>query len=72
MDKSEHRTIVRFLTLNDYSANEIHKRMVEVYNESAPEFLTVRKWMAEFKRGCSSVEDDDPPERVPKIEDTEE
>ena len=38
--------------------NEIHSKFIKVYGDSSPSFSTIKKWVAEFKRGRSSLEDD--------------
>jgi hypothetical protein len=38
---------------------------VKVYVDPSPSFSTIKKWAAEFKRGCTSLEDD-PCEGRPK------
>jgi histone-lysine N-methyltransferase SETMAR len=38
--------------------NEIHSKFIKVYGDSSPLFSTVKKWAAEFKCGCTSLEDD--------------
>jgi histone-lysine N-methyltransferase SETMAR len=45
--------------------NEIHSKFIKVYGDSSPSFSTFKKWTAEFKRGCTSFEDD-PCEGHPK------
>ena len=45
--------------------NEIHLKFIKVYGDSSPLFSTNKKWAAEFKRGCTSLEDD-PCEGHPK------
>jgi hypothetical protein len=39
---------------------------MEVYGDSSPSFLTIKKWAAKFKRGRTRLEDD-PREGRPKI-----
>lgn len=57
-EKLEHRSVIKFLTLEGKQPTEIHDRMVAVYCENAPSLSTVKKWAAEFKRGRQSLEDD--------------
>jgi len=45
--------------------NEIHSKFINVYGDSSLSFSTIKKWAAEFKRGCTSPEDD-PYEGRPK------
>ncbi|XP_059217413.1 protein GVQW3-like [Stomoxys calcitrans] len=43
---------------NGLSGQEIHNDMVNVLGESAPSYATVKNWVAEFKRGRTSIEDE--------------
>jgi transposase len=45
--------------------NEINSTFIKVCGDSSPSFSTIKKWAAEFKRGCTSLEDD-PHEGCPK------
>ncbi|XP_071086511.1 histone-lysine N-methyltransferase SETMAR-like [Haliotis cracherodii] len=56
--KTEYRAVIKFLTKEGVNARTIHERMVNVYSEDAPQYSTVAKWAAEFKRGRTSLEDD--------------
>lgn len=56
--KTEFRAVIKFLTKEGVNATEIHKRMTNVYGKEAPQYSTVAKWSAEFKRGRSSLDDD--------------
>ena len=38
--------------------NEIHSKFIKFYGDSSPSFSTIKKWAAEFKRGCIGLEDD--------------
>jgi len=46
------------LALEKQPANNIYERLVNVYADSAPSYSTVTRWVAEFKRGRTSLEDD--------------
>ena len=37
---------------------KIHKDFVETLGKETPSYSTVKKWVAEFKRGKESIEDD--------------
>jgi transposase len=50
---------------------EIHSKFIKVYGDSSPSFLTIKKWVAEFKRGRTNLEDD-PHEGRPKSATTSE
>ncbi|CAF3436151.1 unnamed protein product, partial [Rotaria sp. Silwood2] len=57
MEKTEYRAVIKFFVLEGLSATEIHTKMVKVLKESAPSFPTVHRWVLEFKRGRTSVEE---------------
>lgn len=56
--KNVYRAVIKFFVLEGLSATEIHTKMVKVLKESAPSFPTVHRWVLEFKRGRTSIEDD--------------
>jgi len=58
ISRSEYRAAITFLTLETQLANNIYERLVNVYGDSAPFYPTVTRWIAEFKRGRTSLEDD--------------
>src|SRR5215475_12275620 len=64
MDKIECRAVIK-LFVKGLTPNEIHSKFIKVYGDSSPSFSTIKKWAAEFKHGCTSVEDD-PREGSPK------
>jgi len=64
MDKIEYRAVIKFFVNEGLTPNEIHSKFIKVYGDSSP-FSTIKKWAAEFKRGCTSLEDD-PLEGRPK------
>jgi transposase len=45
--------------------NEINSKFINVYGDSSSSFSTIKKWVAKFKRGHTSLEDD-PCEGHPK------
>ena len=53
----EFRAVIKFLTKEGAKAKEIHRRIADVYGDSSPNYSTVAKWSAEFKRGRDSLED---------------
>ena len=55
MEKTEYRAVIKFFVLEGLS---VHTKMVKVLKESAPSFPTVHRWVLEFKRGRTSVEDE--------------
>ena len=56
--KFKHRAVIKFLTKEGVSPQNIHERLVNVYQDQSPSYSTVKKWAAEFKRGRDSIEDD--------------
>jgi transposase len=65
MDKIEYRVVIKFFVKEGFTPNEIHSKFIKVYGDSSPSFSTIKKWAAEFKRDCPSLEDD-PREGCPK------
>ena len=55
MEKIEYRGVIKFLFLERVAPNEIHERMLKVYNDCLPTIRTVERWVAEFKRGRTSL-----------------
>ena len=56
--KFEHRSVIKFLTLEGEQPQQILDRMKIVYEDECPSYSTVKKWCAEFKRGRKSIGDD--------------
>lgn len=72
MDKIEYRSIIKFLHLKRKTPTEIKAELDSVYGKkAAPSFSTVKSWVAEFKRGRTSLVDEDRSGR-PKTATTEE
>jgi transposase len=65
MDKVEYLAVVKFFEKEGLTRNEIHSKFIKVYGDSSPSFSTIKKWVAEFKHGRTSLEDD-PREGRPK------
>jgi histone-lysine N-methyltransferase SETMAR len=65
MDKIEYRAVIKFFVKEGLKPKEIHSKFIKVYGDSSPSFSTIKKWVAEFKRGRTSLEDD-PREGHPK------
>jgi histone-lysine N-methyltransferase SETMAR len=65
MDTIEYGAVLKFFVKEGFMPNEIHSKFIIVYGDSSPSFSTVQKWAAEFKRGCTSLEDD-PHKGLPK------
>ena len=58
ISRSEYRAAIKFLTLEKQPANNIYERLVNVYGDSAPSNSTVTRFVAEFKRGRTSLKHD--------------
>jgi len=65
MDKIEYHVVIKFFVKEGLMPNEIHSKFIKFYGDSSPSFSTITKWATEFKRGCTSLEDD-PCEGCPK------
>jgi transposase len=65
MDTVEYRVVIKFFVKEGLTPNEIHSEFIKVYGDSFTSFSTIQKWAAEFKCGCTSLEDD-PCEGRPK------
>lgn len=59
MDKVEYRAVIRYLFLKGNSPTQIKTEMDIVYGDSSPSFTTVKFWAAEFKRGRTSLGDEE-------------
>uniref|UniRef100_A0A3B5BAW3 Mos1 transposase HTH domain-containing protein n=1 Tax=Stegastes partitus TaxID=144197 RepID=A0A3B5BAW3_9TELE len=58
MDKKEARAVIKDLHKKGMTAKEIHKNMRNALGEHSPCYSTVKKWVADFKRGRESTSDD--------------
>jgi transposase len=65
MDKIEYRAVIKFFVKEGLTSNEIHSKFIKVYGDTSPSFSTIKKWVAEFNRGRTGLEDD-PREGRPK------
>ena len=63
MDKTEIRSVIKYLNLKGMKSSEIHQDMVNTLGTGAPSIATVKRWIAEFKRGRTSTEDEHRPGR---------
>ncbi|EFN64175.1 Putative uncharacterized protein FLJ37770, partial [Camponotus floridanus] len=59
MDKIEYRAVIKYFVLEGLTATEIKNELDSTLGDSSPSFSTVKKWAAEFKRGRSSIFDDE-------------
>jgi transposase len=58
MDKIEYRAVIKFFVKEGLTPNEVYSKFMKVYGDSSPSFSTIKKWVAEFKRGRTSLEVD--------------
>lgn len=63
MEKEQYRAVIRFLFLDGKKCDEIKLKLDAVYGSSSPSMTTVRFWFNEFKRGRTSIFDEDRPGR---------
>ncbi|GFX81577.1 mariner Mos1 transposase [Trichonephila clavipes] len=49
--KCEIRSVIRFLTVRNMSAADIHHQKTETYGSEAMNYSKVRKWVRKFKDG---------------------
>ena len=59
MEKIEYRAVINYLFLKGNTPMQIKDKLDAVYGDSAPSFTTVKFWAAEFKRGCTSLGDNE-------------
>lgn len=63
MEKEQYRSVIRFLFLDGKTCEEIKAKLDAVYGDPSPSMTTVRYWFNEFKRGRTSVFDEERPGR---------
>jgi histone-lysine N-methyltransferase SETMAR len=63
MDKFQSRAAIKLLFLKGMQPKEIHSNLVETLKDDAPSYRVVKYWVAEFKRGRQSTEDEARPGR---------
>uniref|UniRef100_A0A915KJE3 Mos1 transposase HTH domain-containing protein n=1 Tax=Romanomermis culicivorax TaxID=13658 RepID=A0A915KJE3_ROMCU len=61
----EQRCVIHYWMRQDFKAAEIHQKLVDVYGTNALGFSTVKHWIALFKTGRESFQDD-PRQGAPK------
>ncbi|UYV63571.1 hypothetical protein LAZ67_2004744 [Cordylochernes scorpioides] len=58
METNEIRAVIKYLCKKGMSPKKIYEDMVDTLREDAPSHSTVKKWVAAFKLGRISTEDD--------------
>jgi len=58
MDKFEKRAVIKYLFLKGMSGKAIHSDMLATLGDNTLAYSVVKSWLAKFKRGRNSVEDD--------------
>ena len=58
MDRIGEREVIQYLHKKGLTPKDIHNDMVATLGKDAPSYATVKRWVAEFKRGRQSLEDD--------------
>ena len=59
MNKIEYRAVIKYLFLKGNTPTQIKDEFDLVYGNSAPSFITVKFWAAEFKRGRKNLGNDE-------------
>ena len=57
MDKIKYWAVIKYLFLKGNMSTQIKDKLDFAYGNSAPSFITVKFWAAEFKRGRKSLGD---------------
>lgn len=63
MEKEQYRSVIRFLFLDGRKCDEIKAKLDAIYGDPSPSMTTVRYWFNEFKRGRTSIFDEERPGR---------
>lgn len=58
MEQVEYRAVIRFMFLKGKSIDDTKTELDSVYGDLAPSIATVKRWVAEFKRGRTSIFDE--------------
>ena len=58
MEKIGHRYVIQYFHLKGLSPANIKAELDYTLGESAPSFTTIKYWVAEFKRGRTSCQDE--------------
>ncbi|KAJ7335343.1 hypothetical protein JRQ81_013284, partial [Phrynocephalus forsythii] len=57
MNKTEARSVIKFLHLKGNSARQIHNEMKAVYGDESPSYDMVVRWKRNFQSGHMSLTD---------------
>src|SRR6476619_744441 len=63
MEKEQYRSVIRFLFLDGKTCEEMKVKLHAIYKDHALSMTTIRYWFNEFKRGRTSVFDEERPGR---------
>ncbi|XP_047987147.1 histone-lysine N-methyltransferase SETMAR-like [Leguminivora glycinivorella] len=63
VSKIEYRAVIKFLTKEGNTPQEIKKRLDGVYGTAGPSYTTVKEWAKRFRLGYESLEDEERPGR---------
>ena len=61
MEKIEQRAVIKHLFKRGKTIEEIHKELVASFGTSAKSVRTIRRWIIDFRRGRTSIEDEHRP-----------
>ncbi|KAK5646212.1 hypothetical protein RI129_004676 [Pyrocoelia pectoralis] len=67
MEKQQYRPVIRFLFLDGKTREKIKAKLDAVYGDLSPSMTTLRYWFNKFKRGRTSVFDEERPGRPPDV-----
>lgn len=59
MEKLEYCAVIKFLHLKGKTLTEIKAELDSVYGDAAPSFTIVKTWAGKFKRGRTSIFDEE-------------
>ena len=71
MEKTEYSAVIKYLHLKGKLAFQIQEDLKDTLADNTHSYATVKRWVAEFKRGRQTVEDEQGPEK-PSTATTEE
>jgi histone-lysine N-methyltransferase SETMAR len=71
MDKIEYRAAIKHLWKKGFKAKDIKTELDLVHGDSSPSVATIYNWIAEFKRGRTSIANERPPGRPISVCDAE-